>query len=265
MRSKLVLFWLAVALAPASVVAAQSQSGERQRVLVPLAFAAGATVPGAYGTVWIGEVWAANESSEDIQTLQTQLCQQGCPDPQLPAKSQRTIGLQTGERIDAGAFLYVPEHLAVDVFFSARVLEVTRRAQPTGFAVPVVRESDYFTTAVMFPGVPAGAAVRSSLRIYDATSQGGRAFLVEMVGENGNTIASIPVTLSDGATSTSGLIDLSPASVAVHNLENVLAGDTEARNLFHIRISPVGDASPYWAFVSVTDNETQHVLMITAD
>ncbi|MCM2313953.1 MAG: hypothetical protein NDJ92_02210 [Thermoanaerobaculia bacterium] len=264
MRSKLVLFWLAVALVPASVVAAQSQPGERQRVLVPLAFAAGTTVPGAYGTVWIGEVWVANESSEDIQTLRSQQCQQGCPDPELPAKSQRAISaLPPGERSDAGAFLYVPGYLAADVFFSARVLEVTRRAQPTGFAVPVVRESDYFTTAVMFPGVPAGAAVRSSLRIYDATSQGGRAFLVEMVGENGDTIASIPVTLSDGTSLES--LDLIPASVAVHNLENVLAGDTGVRDLFHIRISPIGDVSPYWAFVSVTDNETQHVLMITAD
>jgi hypothetical protein len=262
-KSTFVSFLLAVAFAPASVVVAQSPSDERQQVLVPLAFAAGKTVAGAQGTVWIGEVWATNESSEDIQTLQSQQCQLGCPDPQLPAKSQRAIALQTGALIDAGAFLYVPENLLADVSFSARVLEVTRRAQPTGFAVPVVRESDYFRTPVMFPGIPAGAAVRSSLRIYDASSQGGRVFLVDMVDENGSTLASVPVTLSDGTSS--GPISLTPSYAAVHDVENVLASDTGARELFHLRISPMRDVGPYWAFVSVTDNETQHVLVITAD
>jgi len=146
-KSAFASFLIAMALAPS--VVAQSPQVELQQVLVPLAFRAGKTVAGAQGTVWIGQVWATNESSENIQSLQGQQCLLGCPDPQLPAKSQRVISLRTGELIDAGAFLYVPESQADAVSFSARVLEVTRRAQPTGFAVPVVRERDYFRTPVL--------------------------------------------------------------------------------------------------------------------
>lgn len=256
---RLILVFLLLVLAPA--FNAQSIAQEQQ-VLVPIAFADGVTLAGAHGTTWVGEVWASNDSTSDIQTLQSQQCQIGCPEPQLPAKSHRTVGLQTAESVDGGALLYIPTSLTSDVSFSARVLEVTRQAQPTGFAVPVIREDEYLETAVVLPGIPRGTGVRSSLRIYDPSGQGGGSFTVELLGENGRIINSFVVTLSAGKFAAS--TPVTPAYAAVHDLENRASESNGSEDVFHVRVTPT-TSGPYWTFASVTDNETQHVLIITAD
>jgi hypothetical protein len=262
MKRMLCLFLAAAAFSPLQVTA-QSAEDELQ-VLVPLAFRQGETVAGAHGTVWAGEVWAANDSTVDIWTLQINLCEvEPCLPPQFPARSQGKISFQRGELIDGGALLYIPLEVADRVSFSSRVLEVTRRAQPTGFAVPVVRETEYFETPVVLPGIPAGPGIRSSLRIYDPSGHGGGTFLVELiVGAGSSTIASFTVTLAAGTFFRS--LAVAPAYAAVHDLESLVPGGVPDE-VFHVRVTPMSGADPYWTFASVTDNETQHVLIITAD
>jgi hypothetical protein len=260
MKRILSLFLAAAAFAPLHVTA-QSFETEELQVLVPFAFGQDETVAGAHGTVWIGELWAANDSTVDIWTP---LCDFGVCPSYLPAKSQRKINLanpflRRGELIDGGALLYVPLEAADRVSFSSRVLEVTRRAQPTGFAVPVVRETEYFETPVVLPGIPAGAAVRSSLRIYDPSGHGGRTFLVELIALR-STIA-FPVTLADGTFFGDAV---TPGFAAVHDLES-LVPDGVPDEVFHVKVTPMSGSDKYWTFASVTDNETQHVLIITAD
>lgn len=258
------LFLAAAAFVPLHVNAQTFNPSDLQ-VLVPFAFQPDETIAGAHGTVWIGELWAANDSSENIWAP---LCQVGnCPGF-LNARSQEKIDFtddfpRRGELIDAGALLYVPSHVANRVSFSSRVLEVTRRAQPTGFAVPVVRETEYFETPVVLPGIPAGPSVRSSLRIYDPSGQGGERFLIELfAGAGRSTIASFEVTLAVG-TFYAG-IAVSPSFAAVHDLERLVTGDVPDE-VFHVKVTPMSGSDAYWTFASVTDDETQHVLIITAD
>jgi hypothetical protein len=261
MKRILLLFLAAAAFAPLHVTA-QSSGTEELQVLVPFAFSPDETVAGAHGTVWIGEVWAANDSTVGIWTP---LCEfDPCPS-RLPAKSQRKIGFSgnfpsRGELIDGGALLYVPLEVADRVSFSNRVLEVTRRAQPTGFAVPVVRETEYFETPVVLPGIPAGDGVRSSLRIYDPSGHGGGRFLVELIALR-STIA-FSVTLADGTFN--GFSAAAPGFAAVHDLESLVPGGVPDE-VFHVKVTPLSGSDKYWTFASVTDNETQHVLIITAD
>jgi hypothetical protein len=242
---------------------ASTGGAAEQQVLVPLVFGDGKVVSGAYGTQWIGEVWAANDSGIDIQTLQWQLCEFGCPPPQLPAGSQRALGIYLSESVDAGALLYVPEEIATEVFFSARVLEITRGSQPAGFAVPVVRENEYFHSPVTFPGVPFHAELRSSLRIYDPSGRGGRQFAVEFVDSSGDVVNSFVMTLAEGRGHETN-IPIVAGFGAVHDLTS-FAGGTLSDGHFSVRVRPLGEPGPYWAFISVTDNVTQQALVITAD
>jgi hypothetical protein len=265
MKRMLSLFLAAAAFAPLHVTAQVFWPDTDVRVLVPFAFQPDETIGGAHGTVWIGQLWAANDSSEDIWVP---LCEwSNCPGF-LKARSQRKIDFtddfpRRGELIDGGALLYVPSRVADRVSFSSRVLEVTRRAQPTGFAVPVVRATEFFDAPVVLPGIPAGPGIRSSLRIYDPSGHEGGTFLVELiVGAGRSTIASLEVTLAAG-TFFAGL-PMSPAFAAVHDLENLVPGGVPDE-VFHVKITPMSGSDKYWTFASVTDNETQHVLIITAD
>jgi hypothetical protein len=128
MKRLLCLFLAAAAFAPLHATAQTFGPGDLQ-VLVPFAFQPDETIAGAHGTVWIGELWAANDSSEDIWVP---LCEwSNCPGF-LKARSQRKVDFtddfpRRGELIDAGALLYLPSRLANRVSFSTRVLEVTRR------------------------------------------------------------------------------------------------------------------------------------------
>jgi hypothetical protein len=260
MKRMLSLFLAAAAFAPLHVTALEWRTDDVQ-VLVPFPFSPGETVDGAHGTVWIGEVWAANDSNVDIWV---DLCDLGnCPGflrPKSQAKVDFSWGPMRGEGIDGGALLYIPLDVANRVSFSSRVLEVTRRAQPTGFAVPVVRATEFLETPVVLPGIPAGDGVRSSLRIYDPNGHGGRTFLVELMA--GRMTTSFHVTLSAGTFEES--FPVAPAYGAVHDLESLVPGGVPDE-VFHVKVTPLSGSDKYWTFASVTDNETQHVLIITAD
>jgi hypothetical protein len=256
-------------LAIVSVVAAVGQvavpSGfaqvDQQQVLVPIAFGAEDSLQGAEGTLWVGEMWVANESGVAVQHLQEQHCLLGCPDPQLPAKSRRRIAMQTGAAADAGALGYVPREIASELSFSARVLEITRQAQPTGFSLPVVRDDEYFHSPVTLLGIATGTAVRSSLRIYDPTAQARRYFNVTVITEAGVEVASMQ--LATAGPSVPAVQPYQPGYASIHDLESKLGTATDGQRI-HIRVVPL-DGKPYWTFASVTHNETQHVLVVTAD
>jgi hypothetical protein len=246
------------------------------KVLLPIAFSINQELPGAHGSVWRTEIWVHNGTAYGID-LQPHLCDVPVV-PCVPEFSPGSFGPMTSVTSNhnhGGALLYIPlppEEHDLDpvpdpdeIHLSARLLELSRRAQPTGVELPVVRELDFLTREAVLLAVPVGEGIRSALRVYDPTLIRGSAVGIELLDPNGNLIAG--TTLHPGndpvvPEQKQAAFYFLPGYDAIHNLTDVFP-ELRQFDHFHVRLTPLTPDWEYWGFVSVTDDETQHVLLIT--
>ncbi len=238
-----------------------------ETILIPIAFSASQIVQGAYGAQWTGEIWVENASSTPVDSLQpTGLCFPPCP-PGLPAGFVGRLSSVDSNNNDGGALFYVPAVIASKMHFSSRLLELTRRAQPTGVEMPVIREDQFFSNPTAYLGVPVGSGIRSALRVYDPRLQRGSAVQVDFLSPSGEQVASTILRPGDDPVVPLKLPVVNthpyPGAAAIRNITDMFP-QLQAYAHFHIRLTPLTPGMQYWAMVSVTDNETQHVLLITA-
>jgi len=264
---KLMLRYLCfVAIGIAWPLHAQTEIGAFEEILVPLAFSRAHEVPGAHGTTWSGEVFVHNRSNNTIILRGIDGCIGGCLGPTF-AGYTGPLTLSTN-RPEYGLLLTPYAELAANLTFSARIFEITRKGQPRGVNIPIVREREFFTRPTIFVAVPAGPDVRVALRLYDprVPRPVPSSFTVEVLkytGEPfrtddllGTTIMS-PTLRNDGnlAAITPGfdiIADLAARFPAINDHAYV-----------NIKVTPQS-AGVYWGMVAVTDNDTQTVSIITA-
>ncbi|HVR42295.1 MAG TPA: hypothetical protein VMS56_02520 [Thermoanaerobaculia bacterium] len=168
-----------------------------------------------------------------------------------------------------GVFLYVHQGESELLRFNLRTQDVSRQHLTFGTELPVIRDDEVFTTSLNLFPVPTDGGFRQTLRIYDfdanPTSQIRVRIYDTQFGPSaaGNLLVEEIVTLASptpngpdperpdrpGFGQRLDLVDLYP----------VLAGSQYVR----IEIEPMTSGLRFWAFVSVTNNETQHVTTIT--
>jgi len=258
---KLLLFALVLSL-PSSLFAGDVNRDGLNSLLVPIAFSSTQTPRGAYGTLWASELWFSNSSTTGVQSLQpTGICAPICPIG-YPAS---TIGRITGveSNLYNGAILHVPADLGSQFQVSARLLELSRKSQPTGVDIPVVDESEYFRGERWLLGVPSSPDLRSALRVYDPRALNGTSVAVDFIATDGSVISS--KVLRPGDDPRAGRAGLASAAT-VASVLSITDDVPELRQheRFHVRLRPVQSDREYWAMVSVTHNDTQHVLLITS-
>lgn len=214
-------------------------------------------VAGAYGTRWVSELWIHNGWEFDISLAPE------CPDIPVPCVREGHAPGTTAQAFDSefyGGLTAMVYHLhasfADKVILSSRLFELSRLAQPAGVEMPVVREDEFFLGPSRFIAVPRSNAVRSALRVYDARHRVGSSVRVRVVSPDGQTLGErvFPLQYTVGH-SRPGMI-LLPDLVAV--FPQLVAVDR-----YDVIVSPLDEAFDYWAFVSVTDNDTQQVFTIT--
>lgn len=232
-------------------------------VLLPIAYSRGTTIPGAQGSQWQMELWLHNDSALAISALQPM---GGCFPPcvDFPAGYIGPVRAVHTKQGDSGAILVLSPEEAAKIHLSARLLETTRRAQPTGVELPVVREDDFLRTPTTLLAIPGGEGIRSTLRVYDPRGQKGSALRVEFLDEMGEIVATHRLhpgndPAIDETPSTYRILPGYDAMVDLTGIEPSLS----ALPRYHVRLVPETPGMEYWGFVSVTDNETQHVLLIT--
>lgn len=220
-----------------------------ERVLVPVAVS-GAPLPGAYGSVWISELWATNKGTQRVE-----LCSADCAGKPFPAiePGQSLKIAVPADDINAGYQLWLQKGGAQDVTFSLRVRDTSRFDDNHGTEIPVAREHEYAENATLV-NVPIDSRARTTLRVYaDAGTAPSMTVRVEMTSLTGPEIL---------ATRTLELRD--PAGDLFHAHFGTL-GDlrTEFPNLpegsYRITIRA---PAPTFPLVSVTNNRTQLVTAI---
>ena len=218
-----------------------------ERVLLPV-FASNA--PGAFGSLWQSEVSLSNHSDTGVTIIYGQCQGQGlfCFSTTVPAHEAAFLAPFNEA---GGLFLSVPRGRIDDIDINLRVQDVSRQSQTWGTQIPVVRDTD-FRAVVRLHNVPTDARFRSALRAYNYYSVSGR--------------NSIRVRIFDETTGAL-LVDDVPSTGSPFYVQIASLADTYPQIAGHDRVSVAVESAsspqtPIWAFVSVTNNETQHVTVI---
>ena len=263
------------------VLVCQSISAQQpafERVLVPVAIAPGGPKPGAFGSLWTTEIIGRNDSDVGKFVLNGfphcpfESCDEGFHPPHT---SFAFGGFDPPRDPNAGMFLYVRPD-AQQVGFNVRVRDVSRQALTWGTSIPVIRQNQTYTGTLHLLAIPTQTRFRATLRIYDFNfSQDGRQVRLRIFEETSNTplvdtIVALPPTPEADATnpivpSAITIGDLLTTFPQLANLTPIQAPGAPKEARIRIDIDPISTDLEFWAFVSVTNNETQHVTVITPD
>lgn len=260
MPTKLLL--LLLLLAPSLTNAASRPDVET--MLVPIV-TNGVSVPGAYGTLWTTQLWVDNRTDAAMQFQQPLPGGGGFPPGAVTTQPGYLgpLALDEFHPSGGGALLATHVTLAPDVYLWNRFVELTRRADPLGVAVPVVRERDFFTAESEFLAIPAGAGVRSAIRAYDPLRDRIAPLIVEVLSASGTVLSTLTLNPGGDPVLADPYRMYIPGYDAILDVAAVVP-QIDDGELYHVRIRPQVPGSIYWAMVSVTDNETQQVLIVTS-
>jgi hypothetical protein len=242
------------------------------RVLLPLY--SENTVPGAFGSLWKTSFAVHNDThgvflidwcspigpnsgcladllrDEQLLANETQLA--------LPARYPKPTYAAAGTVIyvhgDPGA---LPEDLN-GLSFELRIADISRSATNAGTEVPVVRETAFRTSTFRLLDVPFDARFRLAFRLFEMNVD--RAdFVVRVFDQDTNQL----ISERRVATSTppQGSLRFQPGFVQITDLTSSSADATPSH--VRVEVEPLTAGSAFWAYVSVTNNESQQLTLIT--
>jgi hypothetical protein len=223
-----------------------------ERILVPLLTE---PVHGAFGSEFHTRLRIYNGFENDIavQGIAPPCLLSACP---IISTTIIEAGLEMGEiQLDGtpGRFISVLAGPAQHLAFHLRVHDVTRTALNFGTEIPVVREREMTTQAIHLIGVPADPRFRNTLRIYATDATALWVTFTDGVDEVRRTVTLVP-----------GRDAFEPAYAMVSDFPAFASGAQQIK----VTIEPLPTLHPlpqppFWAFVSVTNNETQVITTIT--
>jgi hypothetical protein len=221
------------------------------RVLVPIV-ATGAN--GMFGSRWTSEVVAFNTSAVPVVIGFSYTCLFECPSFGLGPSLGQELVIHTQSAVPA-AFVFLPNEQADAIELGLRVRDVSQQSDSWGAEVPVVRADRAFARPFDLLNVPLPSRFRQTLRIYDFEKSGGsvRVQYYNMTGGPALKEYVLPLlTPTDIYT---------PAYLQFDQFAGLpeLAGVDRIR----VRISPMDASQRLWAMVSVTNNVTQELTLIT--
>lgn len=256
-KAKLILFSIAVVVASIPTLA--------ERILLPVVVN-GQPLPGGHGSQWVTELTVTNTGSEHlgIGGIET-VCQvPGCG-PSMLVPNATIFPVTVGPSTTApgtGTFISV-DRATSDFVITLRVQDVSRQALTWGTRIPTVPESEAFRDRLSLPDVPMDDRFRSLLRIYDFDPAPGHVVRIRFreLDESRNlaTEAVVEPILKELALELTGSPRTSDPGYNAVRLWEI--PELQGAKRLRVDIEGSGDFT-FWAFVSVTNNETQHVTVV---
>lgn len=250
MKRPLALLLLSFAI---SSVAFANPSGYLM-VLVPLN---PGSVSGAFGTLWTTTLWASNGSDADLRIRCLSPSDSDC----VALNAHSTIQVASpGVEAQHGFFMLVrsgfpPAQVVPEngIAFDLRVTDSSTAPHSAGVEIPLVRPSDFASLVLLSP-VPLNGHSRLKLRIYGGSrGEGAVQATVHAMGATTNRdVMTTTVTLQGGDRTFPPRFP----SYAELNLPVSSAGDDALR-------LEIASSGAVWAFVSVTDDVSQEVTIVT--
>lgn len=248
-RALVILFLSLLAAAPAVAQPAE----DYRKLLVPVYVRQ--PVPGAFGSVWATALhgfFDGDNAPRVIRPCNLFECAVEIP----PQRMVEVVPLLSIDR--TSTFLFVHEDDLDSLTLQLRVQDLSRQSQTWGTELPIVPEGEAFTMPIDLLGVPIAPEFRQTLRVYSFDTEPAEVE-VRIYGSGGeeNLLGSRILALNPHQ---------SPSEDAPAQGEIGWLG-SEFPALPHqavrVRIVPRTEGLRYWAFVSITNNETQHITTIT--
>ena len=219
---------------------------------------------GLLGTQWSAELWIRNDSDQSVNLFPERCFFIGLEHPcsfryDVPARSTVLANLANTTADSPGVFLYVPRDRVREVHFNLRIRELTKAADSYGTQIPVVRVRDFPTGTATLLNVPLQFGARLNLRVYtpdDFSSE----FVVRLFAD--------PSGLPLGERKFPGprprpTDPIFPMLFAPDiNLSAAFAGLVADRVRVVVeRTFPAGQ--PFWPMLTITNNRTNSVTVVT--
>lgn len=232
------------------------------KILLPVTRVFGG-LPGAYGSLWDVEITAYNRATTPVAVLFNGAAPV-CPAPPCVFPAPVTYGPQSTAPLTAwssvqrvvGGFATLEASQVEDLVIQTRVFDTSREATNWGAYVPSVPETAAEVGVVDFPSVITAAPFRATLRIYDFDPDSTHAARVRVFRTNWSgdqLIQERVVTLQATLDPT-----LFPGEADV-DLSSIAPDEPSVR----VAITPMTPGLRYWAMVSVTNNITQYLTILT--
>jgi hypothetical protein len=222
-----------------------------ERILLPIFTN---PVHGAFGSEFHTELRAYNagQFTLTVHGFDRQCPVLCIPLPDLPFELPPQQEMQPQDFLltgNPGTFIYVPKDRLTDLSMNLRVHDVTRSDLNFGTEMPIVRSSDFRINRLVLLGVPTDPKFRNTLRIYSPE--------LTNVTVSIDDQPPVRVALAAGA-------DLFDPAYGVFT--DFPTGQGTVRVTIDVEsliISLLPIETPIWAFVTVTNNDTQVITTIT--
>ena len=256
MRQLLVVLALAVSL--------PALAQQYERVLVPVFV--NQPVPGAFGSQWVSQLSIRNSGSRAvlIDPIHCTLLVSPCPPFAMGQNDVWRFGHEPYASAPVGLrngplFLYVPAADAANVHFGLVVKDVSRSEETYGTEVPLVPTGEFRTAKISLLNIPVQPPFRSTLRLYSAAETPTTVRVRVFPFPPRPAIVELDVTLS--ASNEFLTIDrpVQPGYAEIGDLLD--EAQRMGLDVAYVEVLP-GDV-PVWGFVSVTNNATQQVTLVT--
>lgn len=254
---------LALLLSLVATFVVGQQPPPTEVVLVPTF---GAAQAGELGSLWVSSFSARNTGSVPVYFAPLPLtCQGTCPvvTTYLPPMTTARPS-NPGRTYPGGALFYVDKALAANVQYGLHIQDTSRQATDAGVEIPVVRERDARTSTIILNDVPLDNRFRQRLRVYDIDAQGTNTVRVTFYDATDNTgplaTASLQLPAPQPRQTTA-----SPEEPGFAQLANWIDRfpQLQGHAVVRVEIDPVSTGLRFWAFVTVTNNDSQHVTVIS--
>ncbi|HEX2120261.1 MAG TPA: hypothetical protein VHL59_01340 [Thermoanaerobaculia bacterium] len=222
-----------------------------ERVLVPLLYIGA----GAFGSQWTTQAELFHRGAipmpwfPDVARPRCDFFP-GCEDVVQP---NDTIPLTVYGQRSNGLVLFLPRELARDIHFGAIVRDVSREQTSWGAQLPIVREKDFRSGEIVLPNVVVDPRYRSMLRIYGVDGVGTQ---VQVQASD-----SQPIVVTLGGPCTETPCNSNEPAFASLDVASTFRGLVGRATTLVIR--PADGVHRLWAFASITNNDSQHVTVIT--
>ncbi|HEX8155059.1 MAG TPA: hypothetical protein VF698_18135 [Thermoanaerobaculia bacterium] len=226
----------------ATSAAAQSSF---ERVLVPVIVS---EFDGAHGSHWATEFWGRIEGPKPAQ-----LPPLNDPDTVMPVGEDFEIPGGVPRNGVPALFIEVPTG-DYRVSLNLRVRDTSRAATDNGTEIPLPREADFTAAPIQLLNVSSDPRHRIMLRVYESIAEG---------------MAAGRVRVTVFARGSSLPLETRQLSLEACVLRKVCPGYAElpitshAAEALRVVVEPLEPQRRLWAFITVTNNETQHVTTVT--
>lgn len=219
--------------------------------------------PGARAT-WTSQLWVWSPGGGATMLY----CAVTCPPDRnntirlYAPQTERLWPLNIGGE-PRGAMLYVERAFAPQLSFTSRLFS-SRTPPSRGVELPIAREHDFRHNRVVIPTVVLDPSHRFMLRVYDPDGQVNGAVRVRIFqGVTDRVLAEriLPLTARAERMLDTGLPTF-PAYAETADIFDALIPQDGSREV-GVEIVSVHTGVRLWAFVSATENEGEHVTIIT--